>query len=61
MQVAFTKYEALFGNDKCWTDVSEKVVMDRISDCYDMVSPVLLDLFQGKTIVTPDATIRIKK
>ena len=61
MQFSFTKYEALYGNDQCWTDVSEKTAMDRISNCYDRVSPVLLDLFQGKTIITPDAILRIKK
>ena len=61
MQFSNTKYEALYGNDGCWTNVSEKTAMDRIYDFYDLVSPVLFDLFQGKVIITPDALFRIKR
>ena len=61
MQFKFAQYEAMHGNDECWKDVSERTAMDRISDCYDQVSPVLQDLFQGKEINTSDAVFRIKK
>ena len=61
MQFTFAQYEAQYGNDECWKDVSEKTTMDRISDCYDQVAPVLQDMFQGAEIHTPDAVFRVKK
>ena len=61
MHFTFAQYEVTNGNDEFWEEVSEKTAMDRISDCYDQVSPVLQDLFQGKEINTSDAILRIKK
>ena len=61
MQFTFAQYEVTYGNDKGWKEVSEETAFERISDCYDRVSPVFFDLFQGKEISTPDATFRIKK
>ena len=61
MQFTFAQYEVMYSNNQVWKDVSEKTAMDRISDFYDRVSPVLLDLFQGKEINTSDAVFRLKK
>ena len=60
MHFTFAQYEVMYGNNEGWKDVSEKTAIDKVSDCYDRVSPVLLDLFQGKVIITPDAIFRIK-
>ena len=61
MQFTFAQYEVMHSNGDGWKDVSEKIAMDRLSDCYDQVSPVLQDMFQGKEIHTPDAVFRVKK
>ena len=61
MQLTSTKYEVLYDNKEGWQDISEIKAMDRISDWYDQISPVLQDLFRGKEISTRNAIFRIKK
>lgn len=50
-----------FDEDADWMKVSERLAMERISDYFDHVSPVLMELLAGKEIVTSDAIIRIKR
>ena len=52
MQLTSTKYEVLYDNNEGWQDISEIKAMDKISDWYDQISPVLQDLFRGKEIST---------
>ena len=61
MQLTSTKYEVLYDNNEGWQDISEIKAMDKISDWYDQISPVLQDLFRGKEISTRNAIFRIKK
>ena len=55
------QYEVMHSSDEGWKDVSEVIAMHKISECYDQVSPVLQDMFQGEEIHTPDAVFRVKK
>ena len=61
MQFKFAQFEIKHGKDESWKNVSGKTALERLSDFYDQVSPVLFDLFQGKEIYTRDAIFRIKK
>ena len=43
-----------------WQVVSEKRVLRKIVEKFDTVTPVLLEMFQGKEITIADGTLRIK-
>ena len=61
MQFKFAQFEVMYSKDEGWKNVDGNTILNRLSDCYNWVSPVIFDLFQGKEISTQDAVFRIKK
>jgi hypothetical protein len=43
-----------------WEVVSEKTVLGKLVDIFEWISPVLIEMFQGKEISTPDGILRIR-
>jgi hypothetical protein len=43
-----------------WEVVSEKTVLGKLADLFEWISPVLIEMVQGKEITTPDGILRIK-
>lgn len=47
-------------NENGWKKVSEKDFLLRLADAFELITPVLTEMFQGKEISTPDCTYKIE-
>ncbi len=56
----FPKFEIKNFNENDWNRISEKDFLLKLVDTFELITPVLSDLFQGKEIITNFRTYRIK-
>ena len=47
-------------SDKDWKKVSEKDFLIKLVDNFDLITPVLREMFLGKNFITRDCIYRIK-
>jgi len=47
-------------SDKDWKKVSEKDFLIKLVDNFDLISPVLREMFQGKDFITCNCNYRIQ-
>ena len=56
----FPKFEIKNFNENDWNRISEKDFLLKLVDTFELITPVLSDLLQGKEIVTDLCIYRIK-
>ena len=54
------RYEIKYFDKENWEEISEKMALDKLSDAFFHLNPVLSDLLQGNPILTSEAVFRIK-
>ncbi len=47
-------------NENGWKKVSEQDFLIRLADRFELITPVLTEMFQGRKISTPDCTYKIQ-
>ena len=47
-------------NENDWKKVSEKDFLIKLADSFELITPVLTEMFQGKEISTRDCTYKIR-
>ena len=60
MKFRMQRYECKFKDKRKWEEVSELDMLGDLIECYNRVSPVLQEIFNGKHILTPKAVYRLK-
>ena len=48
-----------FGEDK-WLEILEKIVLEKLVDCFDPVTPAITKMLDGNEIVTHQEIYRIR-
>ena len=60
MQFIISRFEVKKLGDDRWQEVSEKIVMEKLADCFDPVTPTLAEMLAGREIATHQEKYRIR-
>jgi len=60
MQFKISQYEFKDFTSDDWQKVSEKFVLGKLVDVFDLITPSLSKMIQGNEIITPDGDFRLK-
>ena len=60
MMFTMPRYEVKYFDKENWEEISEKIALEKLSDAFYQLNPVLSDLLQGNPILTSEAIFRIK-
>jgi hypothetical protein len=60
--VKFTvpRYEVRYHGKEIWEDISELDLMQSLHETYGRVTPLILQMLEGKKVQTPEAVYRLK-
>jgi hypothetical protein len=61
MHFEISQYEFKVSNSDDWQRVPEKLVLEKLVDFFDPLTPLLADMIQGKEVTTPEDIFRMKK
>jgi hypothetical protein len=61
MHFEISQYEFKDANSDVWQRVSEKLVLEKLVDFFDPLTPLLSEMINGKEVTTPEGAFRIKK
>lgn len=61
MMFAMPLYEVRYDDKIEWEEISEIDLMQRLSDTYDRVCPVIQKMIEGKQVLSPEAVYRLKR
>jgi hypothetical protein len=61
MKFAVPRYEVRYLGKEIWEDISEFHLMQRLSETYDQVCPVIQKMLEGKQVLSPEAVYRLKR
>jgi hypothetical protein len=56
-----TQYEFKDSYSDDWRKVSETLFLKNLADVFDPLTPLLAEMLQGREIITPEGTYRMKK
>ena len=48
-----------FGEDK-WREIPEKIVLEKLVDCFDPVTPAITKMLEGNELITHQEIYRIR-
>ena len=60
MQFTITCFEVKSFGENCWQEASEKMVLDKLSENFNPITPVITEMLQGNEIVAETEIYRIK-
>jgi hypothetical protein len=60
MQFKLSQYEFKDSNSDDWQEISEIIVLGKLADEYDRLTPLLSEMLQGKEIMTTEGIFRMK-
>ena len=60
MQFTITCYEVKKAGDDNWQEISEKMVLDKLADNFNQVTPILAKMLQGNEIAAETEIYRIR-
>jgi hypothetical protein len=60
MQFKISQYEFKDFTSDDWQKVSEKFVLGKLVDVFDLITPSLSKMIQGNEIITPEGIFRLK-
>jgi hypothetical protein len=58
MQFNLGRYEYKHVDDNKWQTVSEKIVMEKLVDSFDLITPVISRMLKGEEIITSQGIYR---
>jgi hypothetical protein len=58
MQFNLGRYEYKHVDDDQWQTVSEKIVMEKLVDSFDLITPVISRMLKGEEIITSQGIYR---
>jgi len=61
MQFEISHYEFKVSNSGDWQGIPEKLVLEKLVDFFDPLTPLLAEMIQGKEVTTPEGIFRMKK
>ena len=61
MQFEISHYEFKVSNSGDWKGIPEKLVLEKLVDFFDPLTPLLAEMIQGKEVTTPEGIFRMKK
>ena len=61
MHFEISQYEFKISNSDAWQRVPEKLVLEKLVDVFDPLTPLLAEMIQGKEVTTPEGIFRMKK
>jgi hypothetical protein len=61
MQFEISHYEFKVSNSDDWQRIPEKLVLEKLVDVFDPLTPLLAEMIQGKEVTTPEGIFRMKK
>ena len=56
-----SQFQVKFPNDDDWKEISESKVLAKLVDQFDRVTPVIIQMVQGKEIITTEGIFRMKE
>ena len=56
-----SRYEFKDSESDNWQRVSETLVLQKLADVFDPLTPLLAEMLQGKEITTPEGIFRMRK
>ena len=60
MQFKISHYEFKDFNSNDWQEISEIIVLGKLAELYDPLTPLLSEMLQGKEIITAEGIFRMK-
>jgi hypothetical protein len=60
MQFKISQYEFKDYNSDDWQEVSEIIVLAKLAELYDRLTPLLSEMLEGKEIITAEGIFRMK-
>jgi len=60
MQYKIACFEVRKLGEANWRRASEKMVLEKLAECFDPVSPIIVEMLQGNEIVARQEIYRIK-
>ena len=61
MEIKLTQFEVKYFDRENWEEISEATALVRLQDFFDQIAPLIIEMLNGKEIVTPQAVYRMKK
>jgi hypothetical protein len=58
MQFNLGRYEYKHFGDNQWQTVSEKIVMEKLVDSFDLITPIISRMLKGEEIITSQGIYR---
>lgn len=60
MQIKLTCFEVKKFGEETWQEVPERMVLEKLADCYHMITPIIAEMLQGKEIATQTEIYRMR-
>ena len=60
MEIKLTQFEVKYFDREDWEEISEVTALVRLQDSFDQIAPLIIEMLNGKEIVTPQAVYRMK-
>jgi len=60
MEIKLTQFEVKYFDQENWEEISEVTALVRLQDFFDQIAPLIIEMLNGKEIVTPQAVYRLK-
>ena len=60
MKFTVPRYEVRYHGKEMWEDISELALMQSLHETYGRVTPLILQMLEGKKVQTPEAVYRLK-
>ena len=60
MQFKISCFEVKKVGEELWREVPEKMVLEKLVDCFDPVTPIIAKMLEGNEIVTQTEIYRIR-
>jgi hypothetical protein len=56
-----SQFQVKFPNEDDWKEISETKVLGKLVDEFDRVTPIIIQMVQGKEIITTEGIFRMKE
>ena len=56
-----SQFQVKYSDGDGWKEISENKVLGKLVDKFDRVAPIIIQMVQGKQIITTDGIFRMKE
>ena len=56
-----SQFQVKYSDEDGWKEISENKVLGKLVGEFDRVTPIIIQMVQGKQIITSDGTFRMKE